>query len=270
LRKPAFLAESGDGSSQTEMKLNPRRNEVSVVKSAERTLGLLEYFSKLKRAATVGEIADSLSWPQSSTTMLLKSLLALGYLDYTPQTRKFRPTYRVAVLGSWIQKSLYSGGPLTDIMESIGEETGETVLLGRQNGAHMQYVHIVPGRQAVQLAVQVGVMRPMTCAALGLALLARKTNEEIKAIVRRNNADAEDAAHRVREREFMLEIDGIRRRGFAESHGKMTPGANVVALLVPEQPEISPMAIGVGGPMARIDERRDDTVRIMRRHLHQT
>jgi DNA-binding IclR family transcriptional regulator len=252
------------------MKLRSRRNGVSGVKSAERTLNLLEHFSKLKRAATVGEIADSLSWPQSSTTMLLKSLLALGYLDYAPHTRKFRPTYRVAVLGNWIQKSLYSGGPLTDIMESIGEETGETVILGRQNGAHMQYVHIVPGRQAVQLAVEVGIMRPMTCAALGLVLLAPKTNEEIKAIVRRNNSDVTDAAHRVREREFMLEIDNIRRQGFAESHGRMTPGANVVALLVPGQAEMSPLAIGVGGPMARIDGRRDEIVQSIRRHLDKT
>ncbi len=212
-------------------------------------------------------MAAALGLPQSSTTMLLKSLLNLGYLDYTPQTRKYRPTYRVAVLGSWIQHSLFGSGALTDIMDAISKATGETVLLGLQNGAHMQYVHIVVPGEGVLLAVHVGILRPMTCSALGRMLLIGKTNDQIRAIVRRNNADAEDSAHRVQEQQFMAEIESIRSQGFAESRGKMTPGANVIAMLVPDQPDTAPLAIGVGGPMMRIEERRDEILRAMRRYL---
>jgi len=230
-------------------------------------LAILEYFRENKCAATVTEIAGALGLPQSSTTMLLKSLLKLGYLDYTTQTRKFRPTYRVAVLGSWIQRSLFESGPLTDTMDAIGNAIGETVLLGLQNGPHMQYVHIVVPGEGVLLAVHVGILRPMTCSALGRMLLIGKTNDQIRAIVRRNNADAEDSAHRVQEQQFMAEIESIRSQGFAESRGKMTPGANVIAMLVPDQPDTAPLAIGVGGPMMRIEERRDEILRAMRRYL---
>jgi DNA-binding IclR family transcriptional regulator len=148
----------------------PRRQ--AAVKSAERTLAILEFFSDRKRAATVSEISGALRLPQSSTTMLLKSLQHLGYLEYTPQTRKFRPTYRLA-LGSWIQHSMFKSGPLTDIIELIGEATGETVLLGLQNGPNMQYVYIVPANYLVQLTAHAGILRPMTCSALGRVLLAR-------------------------------------------------------------------------------------------------
>jgi DNA-binding IclR family transcriptional regulator len=239
----------------------------AAVKSAERALAILEYFRENKHAATVTEIACALGLPQSSTTMLLKSLLKLGYLDYTPQTRKFRPTYRVAVLGSWIQHSLFASGPLTDTMDAISNATGETVLLGLQNGPHMQYVHIVVPGQGVLLAVHVGILRPMTCSALGRMLLIRKTNDQIRAIVRRNNADAQNCAQRVQEQQFMAEIESIRSQGFAESRGKMTPGANVIAMLVPDQTDTTPLAIGVGGPMMRIEERRDEILKVMRRHL---
>jgi IclR family transcriptional regulator, acetate operon repressor len=248
------------------MASNGRGNQISAVKSAERTLAILEYFREKKRGATVGEIASELRLPQSSTTMLLKSLLGMGYLDYTPLTRKFRPTYRVAVLGSWIHSNVFKS-PLTDIMESIGAETEETVLLGLQNGANMQYVHIVPASYQIQLTAHVGTLRPMTCAALGRVLLARKPDDEIRAIVRRNNADAEDSAHRVREREFMAEIEIVRSQGFAESRGKMTPGANVIGMLVPDQLDSAPLAVGVGGPMARIEECREEILRVMRHHL---
>lgn len=249
------------------MTLKDKGKQRSAVKSAERTLAILEYFREKKRGATVGEIAGGLGLPQSSTTMLLKSLLDLGYVNYTPLTRKFRPTFRVAVLGSWIQESLFATGPLTDTMDAIGNAIGETVLLGLQNGPHMQYVHIVAASHAVQLTAQVGIMRPMTCSALGRILLTRKTNEEIRAIIRRNNADAADSEHRVQERQFMLEIEAIRSQGFAESRGKMVPGANVIAMIVPGQAEGPPLAIGVGGPMVRIEERRDEILRIMRRYL---
>jgi DNA-binding IclR family transcriptional regulator len=226
------------------MILKPDQTRQAAVKSAERTLAILEFFSDRKRAATVSEISGALRLPQSSTTMLLKSLQHLGYLEYTPQTRKFRPTYRVAVLGSWIQHSMFKSGPLTDIMELIGEATGETVLLGLQNGPNMQYVYIVPANYLVQLTAHAGILRPMTCSALGRVLLAQKSDDEIRAIVRRNNADADSDAHRVSERQFMEEIALIRCQGFAESRGKMTPGANVIGMLVPDQLNTAPLAIG--------------------------
>lgn len=240
----------------------------AAIKSAERTLAILEYFQAERRAGTVGEISNSLGLPQSSTSMLLKCLTNLGYLDYRPETRNFRPTYRVAVLGSWIQKSLVDGGPLTDTMEALRQEIGESVMLGLQNGPKMQYVHIVDASYAVRLTIQVGILRPMTCSALGQMLLSRKADHEVRAIVRCNNADATDAAHRVKEREFMAEIETIRNQGFAESRGRMIPGANTIAMLVPVDKDATPLAIGVGGPMERINQRRDDILRTLRRHLN--
>lgn len=239
----------------------------TAIKSAQRTLAVFEYFQAHRRAATVGEIADALGMPQSSASMLLKSLLSLGYLDYAAATRKFRPTYRVAVLGSWLHTSLFDRGPLTDIAEALGRETRETASLGLQNGPHMQYVHIVESIEPVQLNIRVGTLRPMTCAAMGRVLLVPKKDPEIRAIVRRNNADATDDAHRVLEREFMAEIEEIRRQGYAESRGKMTPGANTIAMLVPLPSDATPLAIGVGGPMERIGARRDTILAAMRRHL---
>lgn len=239
----------------------------SVIKSTERTLAILEYFSERRVPASVGEVAEALGLPQSSTSMLLRSLVTLGYLDQAPTTRKFRPTYRVALLGDWLRNALYEHSPVTDMMEEIRNETGETVMLGLQNGPHMQYVHIVEANYAVQLMIEVGTLRPMTCSAMGQVLLSLKKDAEIRAIVRRNNADAEDAAHRVREREFLREIEDIRMHGYAESGGRMTPGANVIAMLVLADKNTPPMAMGVGGPAGRIEEERDFIINVMRRHL---
>jgi DNA-binding IclR family transcriptional regulator len=239
----------------------------AAIKSAQRVLAILEYFQETRRAATVGDIATALSLPQSSTSMLLKSLVSLGYLEYSEGSRLLRPTYRVALLGNWIQKSFFNHGPLTDVMESIQREIGETVVLGRQNGASMQYVHIVDASYAVRLIIHSGTLRPMTRSALGMILLTQKPDHEIRAIVRRNNADADVDELRVNEREFLQNMQDIRRQGFAESNGRMIPSASTIAMLVPADKRETPLAMGVGGPIERIGRRRREIIDVLRRHL---
>ncbi len=144
----------------------------------------------------------------------------------TAKSRKFRPTYRAALLGSWLHSSLFDRGPLTDIAEALRRETRETVSLGLQNGPHMQYVHIVKSSEAVQLSIQVGTPRPMTCAAMGRVLLAPAGPRDPRHRASQQRRRDPDDAHRVIERDFMAEIDEVRRQGYGESRGKMIAGAN--------------------------------------------
>jgi DNA-binding IclR family transcriptional regulator len=74
----------------------------SIVKSAARALEVLEYFATRRSPATVGEICSALELPQSSTSVLLKTLLKLGYLDYIRDGRRYFPTAKVAALGNWV------------------------------------------------------------------------------------------------------------------------------------------------------------------------
>jgi predicted transcriptional regulator len=58
-----------------------RKPDPQPIKSAMRTLALLEYFRRTKTSAAVTEIAAALGMPQSSTSVLLKSLVSLNYLE---------------------------------------------------------------------------------------------------------------------------------------------------------------------------------------------
>lgn len=245
------------------------RSQKNIVKSAARTLEIFEYFRARQQAATVGEIAAALHLPQSSASTLLKSLVALNYLEYRPTTRRFVPTYRVTLLGNWIQASRYESEAVTEIMETLHRETGETVILGLQSGPQIQYVHILEASYAVQLTVPVGTIRPMTLSAIGQILLSQKTDSQIRAIIRRNNADANSAKQRVKESEYLKETKLVRQRGYAVSGGRVTEGASVIAMLLPNDGNSPLLAIGIGGPMPRMEEQQKTIVAAMRRHLGQ-
>jgi len=215
----------------------------------------------------VSEVVKALEMPQSSASMLLRTLETLGYVVQSAETRKYRPTYRLALLGNWIQDSMFEVGPVTKAMDAIGRESGETIILGQQNKSSVQYLHIVQANYPVRLHLRPGTSRPMTCAATGQLLLSMKPNKEAQAIVRRNNADVREAWQRVNENSFLRELARIRERGYAETTGNMTPGASVLAIAVPVEAGSAPLAIGVGGPTERIEVRRNELLALLRRHV---
>ncbi|MGY4318790.1 MULTISPECIES: IclR family transcriptional regulator [Bradyrhizobium] len=247
----------------------PNANKTAIVKSAMRSFAVLEFFRETKRAASVTEIASALEMPQSSTSVLLRSLVELNYLEYDRRTRRFIPSYRVNLLGDWIRRSPFRDQKLTDLMEELWTATGgETVMLGQQAGAAgMRYLHVVPGGNQLQFIANAGQVRPMVRTALGHVLLSQMPNTKIRGIIRRNNAEEPSQSARVREAAFLEEVERIRRRGFSESSGRTTPGANTIGMLVPLPKRRAPLAIGIGGPIERIAAKREQIIEVMQSRL---
>ena len=106
----------------------------SVVKSAGRALQILELFDVLQRNSTVTEIAELLGYPQSSTSVLLRSLTVMGYLDYDVNDRSYITSSKVALLGHWPSSHIVGDGQLTNFMRRVNERTGQAVVLAVRNG----------------------------------------------------------------------------------------------------------------------------------------
>lgn len=247
-----------------------RKADIQPIKSAMRTLALLEYFRRTKASASVTEISAALGYPQSSTSVLLKSLVSLNYLEHDAETRRFLPSYRVALLGDWIQRARFGDQRITDVMEFLHRDTGETIMLGQQIGVGLQYLHVIlPANHRIQFTVHIGEIRPMSRTGLGQMLLSRKTNSQVRAIARRNNADERHVPSHFRETALIQEMEAIRQRGYSETRGRTTPGANTIGMLVQSSGK-SLLAIGIGGPIDRMDSKRQYIIDTLRRRLGMT
>ena len=92
-----------------------------MVKSAVRVIEILEFFEAERRALKVSEIVEGLRMPQSSVSTLMKTLAAQGYVEFDPETRRYRPAPRLAFLGHWAL-----GGPgnieqVQNLMRALAE-----------------------------------------------------------------------------------------------------------------------------------------------------
>ncbi len=219
----------------------------SVVKSAARTLEVFELFAERQAPLSVNEVGAALGFPQSSTSALLRSLAALGYLNHDLDTRRYFPTQRMALLGNWIE--LDSG--VLALLEQLRRATGETVLLGQRNGLDVQYIDVLVSDAELRLHLKPGTRRPLVRTATGRVLLAQLSDAEVLRILTRSNALAAPGA-RTERAELMQAIARVRTTGFAMTDGHMTSGAGVIATLMPALPRQPPMSVGIGAPIARL------------------
>ena len=219
----------------------------SAVKSAKRAFEILEAFSRHRRPLALKELLDELDYPASSGSALMKSLVALGYLDYDGERRTYFPTMRIAALGSWVPGVLFGDGQLLGALEDLHRETGETVILAVQSDLHAQYVHVIPSPEPLQLRVPPGTRRPLAQSGLGLVLLSAKRDPEIERLRRRINASGEGAA--LTRDEMMARVNAVRARGYAFSRNAISQGVGIIGAALPN------------GPFGRVFRRRRGTGR---------
>jgi DNA-binding IclR family transcriptional regulator len=222
------------------------------VKSARRVLEVLELFAERRGPLTVGEIAAALAYPQSSASVLLQSLVALGYLTQDRAQRSFLPTLRVAFLGDWLEGKEVATDAIARLMRRLHDATGETIILGQRQGVHVQYIRILEGGNPIRFVLHRGTRRPICRAATGVALLAGLPDREILAILRRGNAEERDPAQRVRAATLTAAIAQCRRDGYSMSDGSVTPSAGVIAMILPGLEPVPATALGIGAPVERL------------------
>ena len=236
----------------------------SPIKSASRALEVLELFAELRAPLRQKTIVERMSWPQSSTTGLLKSLVVLGYLNYHRATRTYFPTTRVAALGDWINHFMYGSGELLAMMRRIAEETQETVALVSQNDLFIQYLRVITPDHPHKFPPSEGTMRLLTQSSAGLVLLSRMPDRIVTRMVRHIDIHERGFGKRVDVAQLMEQLTWIRAEGYCFLAGIPEPEAATISLPLPEVPHGIPLAIGVGGGNARIIRNRSRIVAVMR------
>lgn len=229
------------------------------IKSASRVLEILEIFDEPQRSVSVMEVARRLDYPQSSTSELLGCLVAQGYLVRDRQTRTYRPTARVALLGAWVQPSLFRDGTLLPLMDALAEDSGKSVVLASLVGVELKHVHVVGGQLPRRLR---GATRhhPLH-SPLGWALLSKMWRENVRKLVHRLNAESESEAH-VRYADLAERLDQVSRQGYA--CGAIDKDHAAISVLLPQTMGDEQLALGIIASRETIEEEREALLRNLR------
>lgn len=235
--------------------------DLPLVKSGIRAIKVLQLFSLERRPLTSSEIVEALGYPPSNWTVMLKSLLAIGYLNYNRDTKTYYPTPAVTRLGNWIGESGLVNGPIQFLMRDMQERTTESISVAVQNDVNIHFLSVLNSNQKIKVFVPSSGQRTLLQSNLGWMLLASKSDKDIASIhkqIGRMNMhrmpDLDEVRHRVAR---------IRRDGYCFIPDLPVPGAASVAMLLPTQFHGQGMVVGVGGYVPRLEANLPEIVHAM-------
>jgi DNA-binding IclR family transcriptional regulator len=247
---------------------------VATVKSAGRVLEVLELLGNVRKPLSASEIGRLLSYPKSSTNVLLICLTSLGYLSFDPDTMHYFPSLRVTSLGAWIPAAMYGMGDAASMLQELHDVSGETVTLSMRTGQSMRFIRVLPGKFFIALKMDEGTLAPLFGSSVGAAWLATRPAAEVGRL-------AESARSMARTRQTRLAIDRtvesmtqVRSMGYAVAYASLFPDTGAVSMALPPASDGSVLVLGAGGLSDRIQRNEKPLARLMRsaitRHLVKT
>jgi DNA-binding IclR family transcriptional regulator len=213
-----------------------------------RAVLLLEAFTADDHELPLAELVRRTGLPKSTAHRLLGELVDLRLLERTPHG--YRLGGRLFELG--MRASVERGLMEVAIpyMEDLYERTHETVHLGVREGTEVVYVAKIGGHRQAVAPSRIGGRMPLSCTAIGKALLAfaptEVTDEVVLAGLERRTPRTIVAPGVLRR-----QLSAVRERGVSYEHEESTVGISCVAAPVLDPDEQVIAAISVTGPVTR-------------------
>jgi DNA-binding IclR family transcriptional regulator len=236
------------------------------VKTAARTLDLFEAFTGECKPLSLTDIARAIGAPVSSCFGLVNTLEKRGYLYSFGTRRAFYPTRKM--LENARRIALHD--PLADlarpVLETLRARSGETVLFARRAGDRVVYVDVIESEHKVRYAAQPGESFPIYCSASGKAILASMPEAERRALLARVPLQRM-TRHTVTRRPALLkELAVSVQRGWFVNRGEHVEDVMAIAMPVRVNGEVC--AIGVAGPIQRLEAALDKHLKALRAQHH--
>ncbi|GAA1142110.1 DNA-binding IclR family transcriptional regulator [Kitasatospora gansuensis] len=202
--------------------------DASTVKSAERTVRILEALAASPGRLTVSELQERLGYPRSSLHALIRTLRELKWVEADDSGSAFGVGPHALLSGTAYLDRDPALPYANEALEDLRAETGYTVHFARRDDAYVLYLASREARDTVRVVSRVGRRLPAHLTALGQALLAELTTAEVDAIL-----PAELPAltpHTVTDRaELHAELARTRDRGWALEREQGTAGVSCVS-----------------------------------------
>ncbi|WP_410790217.1 IclR family transcriptional regulator [Kribbella sp. C-35] len=202
------------------------------VKSAARTVELLEALAQAPRRLTLTELASQLGYPKSSIHMLLRTLVGAGWVESDDRGTAYGIGVRALLVGTAFLDRDVVNQVATPHLAALRAHLNETVHLARLDGADVVYLASRESMHILRSGSRVGRRMPAHSTALGQVLLAQLSPEEVGERIPAELAT--ETQHTISDHKSLaLELQDIRVRGWAAEREQDSLGLGSIAVAIP-------------------------------------
>ena len=193
----------------------------NTVKSALRTLDIIEFVVAHPQGPIAQDIAAALDIPVSSLSYLLSTLLERGYL--MRDGRRYRA-------GPGLERLAVAPGALTlaervePLVKLLRSELDETASFMVRSGCEVEALVTEASGQALRYAIERGQKKPLHSLAAGKAILAALPEPELSRYLAECPRARFTQHTIVDEADLRIALEKVRREGMAEAHEENTKG----------------------------------------------
>ena len=225
-------------------------SQSSQVKSATRTLDIIEYVAAHSRPLVAQEIAVALGIPVSSLSYLLATLVERGYLAREGRRYSAGPGLERLQAKSGRPSLAERAAPL---VRTIRVQLNETTSCWIRSGWDVEAIVTESSEQALRYSIRTGERLPMHALAGGKALLATLSEHELERYFAESERSRFTPGSVTAEKALRRELAEIRATGFALADEEYSAGISGIgrAVTIGGDPVGS---LSVGIPKARFDE----------------
>ncbi len=223
------------------------------VKSAQRVVDIFDLFATHKKPVGLSRLAAALRVPKSSCLALLKTLTSSGYLYETGERGAYYPTRR------WLHNAqiIAEHEPFVQgahqLLVRLSEEIGETLILGKLVGDHVQYFDVVEATQTLRYTATPGQLKPLHGTGSGKAALSALSKSERTKLIRSIDMRKLTARTITSRATLEKEIEAGIAKGWHVSVGENAEGATAIA--VPIRLGDEPFVLIAAGLSERMEKR---------------
>lgn len=214
--------------------------------------------------ATVGELAERVGEPVSSTYRLLTSLTTIGWVDKGSRRGLYRLGLFFMRIGGVVEDAVDIRERALPTLRTLLEETGETSYLCVRRGTRAVCIERLEGRDVRSLELRLGASLPLAVGAAPRCILAFLPDEERESLLVRSLRETATERRPIDREEVVAELDLARTRGYVISDGDVTKGVAAIGAPVFNQRGELVGAISVSGVRERLlGQRKDAIVRLL-------
>ncbi len=225
-----------------------------MLKVVDRTLEILEHIcSSSKKEFTLAELSEEFNINKTVMYRSLRVLTERGYLRQLNNRGSYSIGLKLMELGSQANKKLDILQEVVPYMKKMSEEFKETISLGILKNQEVVYIYKIDSPHFLKTDLQVGASVPSYCSALGKAILASLSRDQVDSILEGENHFPRYTKNTITTYDDLInELENIKEQGYAVDNEEYITGITCIAAPIFSQDGTPTCAISVSGPSTRI------------------
>ena len=234
---------------------DPSEKEGSTVLALDRGLHILSILAR-ERRTSLTEIAMRAGMPPSTAYRLMTTLQSHRYAEHDEASQDWMIGVEAFRIGSGFLNRINVVEAAQPVMQDLVTETGETANLAIADDGDVIFVSQVETSNPIRAFFRLGTRSRMHASAVGKALLAQFTQEEVEALLQKKGLPEFTAKTITRPDSLFADLERIRDQGWSFDDEEHYSGMRCVAAPVFGTQGKAIAAISVSGPTARFSDRK--------------